>query len=311
MGVSMRIQSIVACAAAAPLLLAATPLPVRLQPSSPWVVDYAENTCRLIRTFGEGKTVVKLAFESDAPGSMDMLALGKPLQTSDERVSARFLPVGGKPFDGNVAATVPKGDPAILWSNVAMLPDELLAKFKKAQDEQKLHPDDRPPSITLTPSESPRALRQQFATAATELEIDARRSQPVILETGSLGEAIAAFDKCSDDSLTDWGVDPQLEAKIVRPVWALNPSHWLSRADYPRDMLWKGSESEVNVRLLIDASGKVTKCTSLSHYEAPEFNRISCEKITKRARFEPAELADGTKVPSYYIQRVVFRIAPF
>jgi hypothetical protein len=28
----------------------------------------------------------------------------------------------------------------------------------------------------------------------------------------------------------------------------------------------------------------------------------------KRARFEPAELADGTKVPSYYIRRVIFRM---
>jgi hypothetical protein len=29
----------------------------------------------------------------------------------------------------------------------------------------------------------------------------------------------------------------------------------------------------------------------------------------KRARFEPAELADGTKVPSYYVNRVKFRMA--
>jgi hypothetical protein len=306
----MRVGFIL-CAGAAPLLIAATAQPVRLQPSSPWDVDYAANSCRLIRTFGEGKMVVKLAFESDAPGSMDMLALGTPLQTSEQRVFARLLPLGGKPFEGNVATTVPKRDPAILWSNVPMLPDGADAKFEKEADELKRHPGVRPPATSVADLESRRALRQKFATATTELEIAARRNRPVILEMGSLGEAIAAFDKCSDDSLKDWGVDPQLEAKIARPVWALNPSHWLSSADYPRDMLRKGSESEVNVRLLIDASGHITKCTSLSHYEAPEFSRISCEKITKRARFEPAELADGTKVPSYYIQRVVFRIAPF
>ena len=73
-------------------------------------------------------------------------------------------------------------------------------------------------------------------------------------------------------------------------------------------MLMSGQESEVRVRVLVDASGKVTKCTSLSHYDAPEFNRIVCDKLTKRARFEPAELADGTKVPSYDTTRIVFRI---
>ena len=95
----------------------------------------------------------------------------------------------------------------------------------------------------------------------------------------------------------------------MRPVWTVNPSEWLFASDYPRDMLARGKESELAVRLLIDASGKVTKCTSLSHFAEQEFNRITCENIVKRARFEPAELADGTKVPTYMTRRVIFRIA--
>ena len=69
-----------------------------------------------------------------------------------------------------------------------------------------------------------------------------------------------------------------------------------------------GEESVVKVRVLVDATGRVTKCTSLSHFEAPEFNKITCDKFTSRARFEPAELADGTKVPSYFVVNVVFRL---
>jgi outer membrane biosynthesis protein TonB len=131
----------------------------------------------------------------------------------------------------------------------------------------------------------------------------------VILETGSLGQAMAAFEQCSRDSLKDWGVDPDIQDKIVRPVWTSNPSEWLFASDYPGEMLRSGKESEVVARLLIDANGKITKCTSLSHFDEPEFNRITCANITKRARFAPAELADGTKVPSYMVRRVVFRIA--
>ena len=53
----------------------------------------------------------------------------------------------------------------------------------------------------------------------------------------------------------------------------------------------------------------MTSCTSLSHFDAPEFNKVVCDKFKARARCEPAELADGTKVPSYYTAHIVFRIA--
>ena len=66
--------------------------------------------------------------------------------------------------------------------------------------------------------------------------------------------------------------------------------------------------SDVKVRLLVDATGRVTKCTSLSHFDEPEFNRVTCTLFMKRAHFEPAELADGTKVPSYSVTTVVFRL---
>jgi len=72
----MRTSGLLSCLAVAPSLIAAAE-PVRLQPSSPWVVDYAENSCRLIRDFGEGKDKTKLAFESESPGEVDMLAIGR------------------------------------------------------------------------------------------------------------------------------------------------------------------------------------------------------------------------------------------
>lgn len=61
--------------------------------------------------------------------------------------------------------------------------------------------------------------------------------------------------------------------------------------------------------MLVDATGRVTKCTALSHFTEAEFNEITCGIVARRASFAPAELADGTKVPSYYVNRVIFRIA--
>ena len=90
----MRLCLTIACAAIAPVLVAASQ-PVRLQPSSPWDVDYGENSCRLIRTFAEGKEKTVLVFESAGPGQMDLLVVGNGLKGyggDSDNVPARFLP---------------------------------------------------------------------------------------------------------------------------------------------------------------------------------------------------------------------------
>jgi TonB family protein len=281
--------------------------PVRLGPSTPWVLDYAENSCRLSRAFGDHQSHTVLLFESTAPGEMSLVAVGKPLATFLTAVPAKFAPVQSKPITGSPERTT-DGEPGVLWSGLTLLPDALLERVAKSAEQRKARPGVRPPPIDVGERDAERAARQAFASSSNELEIDVRRGRPVILETGPLGEPIKMFDECSRESLRDWGVDPDLNDKIVRPVWAPDPSRWFSSADYPEAMVVRLRESEVRVRLLVDAAGRVTKCTSLSHFDEPEFNRITCDKFVKRARFEPAELADGTKVPSYYVIKVNFRI---
>ena len=123
----MRAQCLIAFTAIAPMLMAAAE-PVRLQPSSSWVLDYGDENCRLIRTFGEGQEKVTLVFESDAPHQMDMLATGKPLGNYNADISARFLPVGSESFEGRSEFTTSSGDPAILWANVSLISDPIIEK---------------------------------------------------------------------------------------------------------------------------------------------------------------------------------------
>jgi hypothetical protein len=304
----MRLRSLLAFTVLAPLLIGASG-PVHLAPSSPWVVDYAENSCRLIRQFGESNDQTKLALESEALGALDMVVIGRPLSTFDEEVPARFVPLQSKPMSGMVGHSTDKGLPMLLFYRVSLLPDDVAAAEEKRQAERRAHPEIRPPAESLAEQQAKKAQREAFAASITAIEIDPHRNRPVFLDTGSLGEPMKAFRKCSRDSLRDWGVDPDIEDKIVRGVWAPNPGAWFSANDYPHDMLMRLQESVVKVRLLVDATGRVTKCTSLSHFNEPEFNKITCNKFMARARFQPAELADGTKVPSYYVNRVVFQIA--
>jgi hypothetical protein len=306
----MRVGSVIAFLAIAPLLAGAAQ-PVRLQPSSPWIVNYADESCRLVRTFGQGNQKTVLEFESEAPGQMDLLVVGRPLERDDgsDKVRGIFLPVGGKPLEGEGATSSESGAPAILWSKIPLLPDSLADTLERqAMNTARLaRSGARPPAKDLAQAKAVQAARHEFASKATELEVGSRR--PVILETGPLGDAIKVFDQCGRDSLRDWGVDPDIEDKIVRPVWAKDVSGWFSANDYPPQMLRAGQQSEVKVRLLVDAAGRPTKCTSLTHFKVVDFNQVVCDKFMKRARFEPAELADGTKVPSYYVNRVKFRMA--
>lgn len=302
----MRFVALLSCVAAAPLLIGASE-PLRLKPSSKWVVDYAENSCRLARTFGEGDNLVLLNFESEAPGMVDMFVMGKPLNSGKEEVSGKFLPVQKKPMTGQTAQS-PKGG-VVLWSRVFLLPDDVMAKFEKRGRDREYGLGIRPPPTDLAEKTEEKTKRQEFAAQATELEVRVHSRRPLILETGSLGDAIKAFDECSRYSLKAWGVDPDLEDKIAKRPWSPNMRQWFTANDYPPSMAVQGEQSDVKVRLLVDATGKVTKCTSLSHFKEKSFEQVVCDKFMKRAHFEPAELADGTKVPSYYVNHIIFRMA--
>ena len=301
----MRWKSLVALSAAVPLLVAAAQ-PVRMQPSSRWVLDYGDDSCRLLRTFGEGSDAIILSFESEAPGSMDMLVVGRGLSSSKAAVDASFLPADAAVIKEGKPVLAHNGRPAILWSSVRLLPRAVAAAVDARSDQAREHPELRPPSIPLAQKAIEKAAREATAAGTTEIRIETGR--PMVLETGSLGEAIKMFDQCTRNSLRDWGVDPDLEDKIARPAWAVGPVRWISADDYPVDMVMNNQESEVKARLLVDASGRVTKCTSLSRYQSAEFKKIVCDAFTKRAKVEPAELADGTKVPSYYNVHVHFQI---
>lgn len=313
----MRIPSILMFLAAAPLFVAAAE-PVRLAPASKWVLDYGENSCRLIRTFGDPAEPTVLVFERASPRSgLSMVAIGKALKPSagKAKVTARFLPVENIRFeDGRPAKSADQKEPAVLWSHVDFMPTSEEGQSKEARDAELkktlelVKRGERPPPRDLSMIASKRAESQANAAGTTTIEINARRNRPVILETGSLGRPIKMLYECSRHQLRGWGLDPDVEDKIVRPVWAAEPYSWFTSDDYPRSGVMRNEESVVEARLLVDATGKVSKCTALSHVDAPDFQKAVCNAFTKRGRFAPAELADGTKVPSYYVQTTVFRM---
>jgi TonB family protein len=312
----MRTKLLLACFSAAPLLMAASD-PVRLQPSSQWVVDYADNSCRLIRMFGTGDDETKLVLESMAPDDIGMLVVSRQLGGvfPTAQINARFVPGQDNFFAGTPAQTEQNGRAAALWSHFPLMPilklDGLLpAQLKTAMDEARspAKSSQRPPPIDLNKRAAERAERLRFAAKVSDLEIEPRPGHAVILETGSLDAPVEVFDACIRDLMKGWGIDPAVQDKITRPAWTAKLWAWFSAGDYPVDALRQGQESQVTFQLVVDATGKVTRCTAISPYDAPIFNVAVCNVLKQRARFTPAELSDGTKVPSYYTNTVTFRM---
>ena len=218
----MRIVSAIACAALAPLFVAAAPEPVRPQPNSPWVVDYGQNSCRLIRGVRSGSVQWRSDVRDGKPGTRrnrsacDRQAIGVPPKRSARQISA-----GRRKdlFRGNAVLTVGNKVPAVLWSSeIRMLPDDVIAREENDEKQRRRGANERPMPLDLASEQRLKLDRERFADAATAFEIRTRGNRSVISETGSMGAPLKTFDKCVRDLAKTWGIDPDLEERIVGPV---------------------------------------------------------------------------------------------
>lgn len=235
---------------------------------------------------------------------MSLLVYGGGLQSKmgAPNVSASFLPFTRARFENGKVAQTDKGkDTAIYWVAIAFLPRLLSVVEERKRRAMKVR--------DLALEAEDRAESGRTAAAITGLEIQEIGRTSVLL-TGPLGKANAMMKQCSREQLASWGIDPAVQDRIVQNAEPIAPVQKLFKdADYPRSAVKSGDESVQRARLLIDETGAVTKCTSLTAFAAPEFADLVCSRL-KLAKFKPAESADGTKLPDYYVSHIFFRMAP-
>ncbi len=87
-----------------------------------------------------------------------------------------------------------------------------------------------------------------------------------------------------------------------------NPGAWVSANDYPTRDLGEGNEGLVKFRLEVTAQGKVTQCSVLATSGHPGLDAATCDKLTRRARFDPASDETGAAVPGSYTGAVRWQI---
>jgi periplasmic protein TonB len=99
---------------------------------------------------------------------------------------------------------------------------------------------------------------------------------------------------------------PSFTAIKARPRG--NPAGWVTENDYPTIAIRGEQQGRTSFRLSLDAAGKVTNCTVTTSSGWPLLDAATCEKLTRRARFDAAVDNTGVKVAGSYTGTVNWRL---
>lgn len=268
-------------AAAVPATAWGQSAPEVLTRSGKWILDETPESCRLYARFGEGDAMVIARFTRFEPGEwFDLALLGDRMHSSS--------PLGDVKIDFGL-----KGEP-VEASALNGGFDQWKAGFFRGlrlDGWMRRKPEDKGPAIT-----------PQQEASVSGMTVAIRGKRPFRLEFKSLAQPFAQLRACTTALVSSWGYDPQVQARLLRPVTAANMvGSWVTGDDYPMEALVRGNRALVTVRLDVDAAGAISKCNVLDRTDQEEFAKIVCRAIMKRARLKPALDERGQPVPSYML----------
>jgi len=272
--------------------------PLRLKPSSQWIVNYADDSCRLARRFGKGDQAVIIAFDRLEPTTgFKLFVSGMPVKTERKSKEAVFQ-FGPSETEQKVVFSTGRmsnNKPALILGGTSYLSaetDEQKEAWKKAKYGVGYV---RPP------------IGKDRQAAVTYLRVGKPLLRPLILELGPMAEPLASLSNCTDELVTHWGIDVEKHVNLSRHATPKrSPAKWIGVNDYPTDLLYKGVRGFVAFRLSVDIKGKPTACHIQQTTRPGGFDKAVCKALMKRAKFLPALDAEGRPIASYYRNNVRF-----
>ena len=300
MNISFIVRVIVAAAAVTSSVAAyAAKEPIRLEPISKWEVNYADDSCRMARKFGDTDQYGTVIFDRYGPGDSLNITLAGPVFKkigSSEVLDIKFGPnedvQNGPFFVGTIGETIP---------TLVLRGSYRIGPFTKAEQREIKNNKDNPDY------QSP-IVGPEREASVSDLTILRPLRQPVQLSLGSMKAPFSAMNKCVENLLTFWGIDIERHAKRSKSVQPTgNPGQWLNSNDYPAKMVEKSQPALVDFRLSIDETGKPSACHIQKSAGGKDFDDVSCKALMKRAKFNPALDEASKPLASYYLGRIVFQ----
>lgn len=277
--------------------------PRTFAPSSKWVVNYADDSCRLGRAFGTDKDQILLLFDRFAPGpAFRATLIGRPVRapSGEGKVIFQFGEKGAEQKRSFVTGEMENKLPAIMV-NGALRAVAKSTSPDVSDEEAEAETDD---PVKLSPEE----MRSR-ADDIGFIDVRVAGRSPLRLQTGKMGAPLAALSQCTSNLIKGWGIDAEAHQSLMRPAMpAKDPGDWLSSADYPAAMRWMGQQALVQFRLIVDETGQPKSCHIQQSTRPEDFDKAVCEGIMRRASFHPALDAAGKPIASYYVNRVRFKM---
>jgi len=154
---------------------------------------------------------------------------------------------------------------------------------------------DPPPPAPEPPSEKTEKKAQQIEPA-----------RPAVVKDGPLVFTLPPIDPPGIPDIAPFvpqpgpsaDPGPGFEAVGARPRG--RPGLWVTPNDYPTHDIRAGNAGVVAFRLAIDASGKATGCEIVHSSGHPGLDSATCDKLMRRASFDPARDASGDRVSGFY-----------
>ena len=204
------------------------------QPSGPWTVDYAEDSCALLRSFADGDNEVFLEIRRIAPVGQSRFMLGSSdLELTDRDPHITIYP-DREPFERSLQS-ITNDDRSFRAFITTISIDDLQAGPNRVWN--------GPPVSDWEPVEYPAIRGIQIASVF---------DQTVRLHTGEMDAPLEALDTCMDDLVRTWGVEPEVLERIATGPQPVNEQRWRMRVaqHYPRRAMRRSRNTSFPVTLL-------------------------------------------------------------
>lgn len=267
------------------------------QSEAGWLLDYADDRCRIIKTFESNGEKNLIYFEQAEPSDrLSWVIGGTALDDADlrDKVRIKFGPEGRDDEFSYVGAKFPSYGNAV--NGIGVFDQSVLAA-----DETSF------PLGDLV-SEG-RVLVPERVTNVEWVDITVSdATQRLVL--GEMGPVYDAMNTCMDNLLTHWGLDPAVERSRQTAPVDTNRKRTAERIQekYPYSAVRKGKSARIAARVLVDANGSPTDCKIVELSQSEEFGAGVCRIIKETSRFKPATDASGKAIPSYDFVRIVYQI---
>jgi hypothetical protein len=265
--------------------------------AGPWAADYGEDYCDLGRVFTDGKNQLTLMLDRTQPGPFfRIIVIGD----------------GVKPFRRASTWGVRFGPTGQVWKAPILVSKTGDGKQYYDLGQTMISP---PPSAA--PGSPPvfkpykRDEERSAAKSLTAFEMGEGLVEPIVFETGSLEAPIGALQACVSDLVASWGLDAKRHDALSRPAFPQGaPSAWLAAGTVPFTEFGKLLGGKNAILLIVDETGKATKCAVQRPTVTESVNKAVCDAIMKNAKFTPALDSAGQAMPSYWMTEVFGLLPP-